>query len=226
MKRLAILCVAIVFALVVAVVTSNQSAKAGSFGSFPQDPFSEDPNEPVAQTQGSQTETSQAPMTETEAAVTQGSDTKGTSQRGFSSSDRVPFENKFWRYLSANNYKNWAPVPGQSGDFTAGQRPHGNLVKLYLNRTAAGNPAALPVGSIIVTENYTEDQSLQAITVMYKNAGYNPGHGDWYWVQYNPDGSVAISSPEAGSMKLAGRVNACIECHAGAGGADFVFFND
>ena len=97
---------------------------------------------------------------------------------------------------------------------------------MYLNRTAAGNKDTLPVGSIIIKENYSENESLQAITVMYKNAGYNPGSGDWYWVKYNPDGSVPLSPPEAGSMKLAGRVKGCIECHNGAGGGDFAFFND
>lgn len=221
MKRLTIFFAAIVIALVIAVVALNQSANAHTGQPFKQDPLEQAPETPTSKTQHSKTQVEQ-----TKTLFPQGAETQGSSLSGSSSSETVPFEKKFWRYLSANNYKNWAPVPGQSGDFTAGQQPHGKLIKMFLNRTAAGNVNALPAGSIIVNENYSEDKSLQSITVMYKNAGYNPGSGDWYWVKYNPDGSVPFAPPEAGSMKLAGRVKACIECHAGAGGSDFTFFND
>ena len=218
MKRLAILCIAIAIAIVIAVVASNQSAYARSYQPFKQDAFHEELETADSETQDSETKGSesqrsvtqrsetQVPETqvaktqvseiqgsETQVLATQGSETRESNQRGGSSSEPVPFERKFWRYLRHNNYKNWAPVPGQTGDFTAGQSPHGNLIKMYLNRTAAGNTDTMPVGSIIVKENYNEDESLQAITVMYKNAGYNPGSGDWYWVKYNPDGSVPFA---------------------------------
>jgi hypothetical protein len=61
---------------------------------------------------------------------------------------------------------------------------------------------------------------------MYKTNGYNPKAGDWYWVKYNPDGSVASKSTDAGDVMLSGRVNGCINCHGDADGGDFVFFND
>ena len=82
----------------------------------------------------------------------------------------------------------------------------------------------LPVGSIIVKENYAADRSLKAITVMYKSKGFNPAAGDWFWAKYNPDGTVAMSAADA--MTLSGRVKACIDCHHSADGDDFAFFND
>ncbi len=79
----------------------------------------------------------------------------------------------------------------------------------------------------MIKENYGPDKkTLMAITAMYKTKGYNPTAGDWYWVKYNPDGSVANKSTDAGVKHLAGRVQGCIRCHDGADGGDFAFFND
>lgn len=150
--------------------------------------------------------------------------TLGTSQ-GSDTAQVVAFEKKFWRYLSANNYKNWAPAPGETGELTLGQSPHGSFAKMYLNRAAAAaNSATLPNGSVIVLENFGPEKSLQSIDVMYKSAGYNPQAGDWFWAKYNPNGTVVIG-PD-GSTKLAGRNSSCIECHTRAGGGDYAFFND
>ena len=66
-----------------------------------------------------------------------------------------------------------------------------------------------------------------AITAMYRSKGYNPEAGDWYWIKYNPDGTVAKAPPEMRSMPLAGKPMGCIKCHGeGAAGNDFAFFND
>jgi hypothetical protein len=98
---------------------------------------------------------------------------------------------------------------------------------MYLNRRAAGNPGELPDGSIIIKENYAADgETLAAITIMYRSKGYNPESGDWYWAKYNPDGSVATKPTEQAPIRLAGKPNGCIECHGGADGDDFTFFND
>lgn len=124
-------------------------------------------------------------------------------------------------------YQNWAPVPGQSDAAYPGESPHGAFLKMYLNRKAAGSPGNLPDGSIIIKENYEADgKTLAAITVMYRTKGYNQAAGDWYWVKYNPDGTVATAPPEKGSARLSGKPKGCIECHGGAEGDDFAFFND
>lgn len=137
------------------------------------------------------------------------------------------FEQKFWTYLQSSHYKNWAPVPGKTGGAYAGQSPHGAMLKMYLNRTAVGQPGELPAKSILVKENYGADgKTLMAITVMYKTQGYNAEGGDWYWVKYRPDGKVDVKATPTGSVKLAGKPTGCIECHAAAEGGDFAFFND
>ncbi|MBI1310071.1 hypothetical protein GC176_02100 [bacterium] len=153
---------------------------------------------------------------------TQGSGARTVQQ------DNRPFEAKFWDYLVSAKYMNWAPVPGQTDDATPGNSPHGAFLKMYLNRTAAGRPKELPNGSIVVKENYGPDgKALMAITVMYRSKGFNPQGGDWYWIKYNPNGTVAASPPEMGSMPLAGKPMGCIKCHGeGAAGNDFAFLND
>jgi len=150
----------------------------------------------------------------------------GAGQGGARQANR-PFETQFWDYLQEVQYKNWAPVPGQSGDSYPGESPHGAFLKMYLNRTAAGDMKNLPHGSILIKENYGKDKkTLMAVTVMYRYKGYNPEGRDWYWLKYNPDGTVAKAPPKMGSMPLKGKVKGCIMCHDGADGKDFAFVND
>lgn len=150
-----------------------------------------------------------------------------------------PFEKRFWQFLIGNNYKNWAPAPGQDGDFYNGRAPHGALQKLYINRLAAGDIKGLKAGSVLVLENYLADKSLKSISVMYRTEGYNPEANDWFWVEYNPDGSVAekigtmtpdesatIMLTSATSSRLVGKASSCIQCHLKAAGSDYAFFND
>ncbi|MCR9197993.1 MAG: hypothetical protein NXI04_05085 [Planctomycetaceae bacterium] len=137
------------------------------------------------------------------------------------------FESKFWKYLINSRYKNWSPVPGRTGDTYAGESPHGAMLKMYLNRTAAGRPSELPDRSIVVKENYAADgRTLMAVTVMYRTRGYNREGGDWYWIKYRPDGSVDEKVGDGTRLRLAGKPQGCIECHSGADGGDFAFFND
>jgi hypothetical protein len=136
------------------------------------------------------------------------------------------FEQKLWGYLVRAKYRNWAPVPGKSDGMYEGESPHGAFLKMYLNRRAAGSANALPDGSMVIKENYKPDKTIAAVTVMYKNKGYNPAAGDWYWIKYNPDGTVAEKPMPTGNMRLAGKVGGCIDCHGDADGGDFAFFND
>lgn len=159
-------------------------------------------------------------------STTQGSTVQGSVMQGMPVVET--FETKFWNYLQRSHYKNWAPVPGRSGAVYAGQSPHGANLKMYLNRTAAGTIASPDYGSIIVKENYGPDaKTLMAITVMYKTRrDYDAQNGDWYYVKYNPNGTVATTPPDKGSMLIKGKFASCIECHSGANGEDFVFAND
>lgn len=133
------------------------------------------------------------------------------------------FESKFWNWLTRAQYRNWAPIPGKPGEAYVGESPHGAMVKLFANRTAAANPDTLPNGSVIIKENYGPDgKTLMAVTVMYKNEGYNAAGGDWYWAKYDPSGKVAVKD----GMRIAGRFKSCIECHSSADGGDYLFAND
>lgn len=137
------------------------------------------------------------------------------------------YEQKLWEWLVRAQYKNWGPAPGQAEGTYPGKSPHGAFLKMYLNRTALGDSKGLPHGSVIIKENYGQDaKTLAAITVMYRAKGYNPKNFDWYWVKYNADGSVARTPADKGNMKIAGKFTGCIDCHAGAAGNDYAFFND
>ena len=171
------------------------------------------------------------------ASAQQSRGSKATIKQIVDTEDK-PFEDQFWKYLIGNNYKNWSPGPGQTGDFYTGQNPHGALLKMYLNRTAAGRTQDFPMGSVIILENYRADKSLKTISVMYRTDGFNPQGNDWYWVDYHPDGTVVKStstndskinnvSLNSGNMqKTMGRASNCISCHQSGEGVDFVFFND
>ncbi len=76
-------------------------------------------------------------------------------------------------WSSMRGYQNWRPYPGLSG-FQPGRSPHGRYLKYYIDSTAAANPGRPGNGSIIVKENYGEENSgsLMAITVMKKVRGY------------------------------------------------------
>lgn len=137
------------------------------------------------------------------------------------------FESKFWDYLQQVQYRNWAPAAGQGLDVYEGQAPHGAYLKMYVNRIAAADPKNLPHGSIIIKENFDNDKkTLAAVTAMYRVKGFDADHNDWYWVKYNPDGTVAKTSAEDGNKPVAGKVKACIDCHSGAKGGDYYFAND
>lgn len=144
------------------------------------------------------------------------------SQRNASRAE-APFEDRLWKYIQQAQYRNWAPLPGVSGDAYDGNSPHGDKVKLFVNRTAAAGDGKLPVGSILIKENFdSTGLKLMAVTVMYRAEGFAPEAGDWHWTKYEADGSVSAMK----GMRMTGKVGMCIECHSSAGGDDFVFAND
>ena len=145
--------------------------------------------------------------------------------RGTPPQHKETFEQRMWKYLNSSVYQQWSPA-GDNGDFRESQAPHGALVKTYMNRKAASDPTNLVNGSVIIKENYSPDEKLMAITLMYKSDGYNAAADDWYWVKYMPNGQVAQMDTPNGKMAIAGKAQACIDCHAGAEGDDYLFFND
>ena len=140
--------------------------------------------------------------------------------QGSTASAEVPFEDRLWKYLQQAQYRNWAPLPGVTGDAYDGNSPHGDKVKLYANRTAAAAEGKLPAGTILIKENFDSTGSkLMAVTVMYRAEHFNPDAGDWHWTKYEADGTVSAMK----GMRVTGKVGMCIDCHRSAGGDDFVF---
>ena len=71
------------------------------------------------------------------------------------------------------------------------------------------NAAHLPVGTLIVKEEYDDTScarsTLRAYTVMRKEApGYDSAHGDWHWQRVRASDNAVLTD---------GRVASCIQCH-------------
>ncbi len=105
-----------------------------------------------------------------------------------------------------SNYKQWQLWPGTT-QLYPGKPPHGAFLTTYVSDDAFSSLEAkegsLPDGSIIVKENYMPDKTLAALTVMYKEAGYDPQNNDWFWAKYAPNGTVQAE----------GKIAGCITCH-------------
>jgi hypothetical protein len=100
-------------------------------------------------------------------------------------------------------------------------------VRLCANATALADPKNLPYGSVLVLEDYSEDRKTRTdINVLYRVKGYDPKNGDWYWLKYHGNGTVARTPAEEGGKPIAGRALGCIECHRKAADKDMVFSND
>ncbi len=122
-----------------------------------------------------------------------------------------------WAYLLAADYRaNWPKWPGK-GSFYRGTEPHGALLTTYLSPQAfealSRGAAALPAGAIVVKDNFLPDSTHAGVTTMYKVAGYNAGHQDWFFAKHAPTGAVEAE----------GRVEGCITCHMGQAANDYIF---
>src|SRR5260370_19972703 len=65
------------------------------------------------------------------------------------------FHEGFWKFLNRTEspYKKWSGLPGKTG-MQKGESPHGEFTKTYLNKVAAEDFEKLPLGAILVSENY------------------------------------------------------------------------
>lgn len=127
-----------------------------------------------------------------------------------------------WEHLQDVAYAtNWATWPGTEPLYE-GREPHGALLTTYVNAAAeeavpamrAGTLEAMPLGAVIVKENYRPDSTLTAVTVMFKARRYDQEHDDWFWMKRLADGTTETS----------GRVRSCIDCHED--GTDYLMAED
>lgn len=166
-----------------------------------------------------------------------------TSQEGmagmampFGGKEEVKFAKDAWKAMG--DYSKW-PIKSR---VTPGKTPHGAFIRMYYSMVSVdGKPY-----HVIVKDNFmgkdaegnelnpraitrSGKKHLAAVTVMVqREAGYDSDNNDWFWVKYNPDGSIAQNDKK---MSLAGRVAkgmdmGCIACHKGAKDNDYLFFND
>jgi hypothetical protein len=147
-----------------------------------------------------------------------GSATKSTA--GSATKEQMPPAEgeAFWTYITQTNpYTQWGTWPGYE-DIYPGKSPHGAYLRLYANGIALNavreGKETMPDGAILVKENYGDDQeTLMAVTPMYKIEGFNPEGGDWFWGKYGPDGKIMAS----------GKVEGCIKCHGAVKANDWIF---
>lgn len=129
-----------------------------------------------------------------------------------------------WAHLQDANYQsNWRLWPGK-GELYAGNEPHGMLLTTYLNEIAmealTSGVTSMPPGAIVVKENYMPDSTLAAVTVMYKSAGYDEEHNDWFFTKHLPSGELA-QMPNG--MAMEGRLPGCQNCHGNVAANDYLF---
>ena len=122
-----------------------------------------------------------------------------------------------WKRISADApFETYAYWPGHDG-VRPGQAPHGEFHEIFINRSLIdalpSHERIAPTGTIIVKKslNAAANETV-VISVMAKVEGINHDAGDWFWANYDPDGTVRVS----------GIVRGCIECHSGMSQNDYI----
>ncbi|MFV2068931.1 MAG: hypothetical protein ACC645_18350, partial [Pirellulales bacterium] len=120
----------------------------------------------------------------------------GRNNRSVPATPRPPttaeFAASFWKYLHKPDatYRSWGS-PGKTAVLNT-DGSHGAFGRTFLNDQADRNLRQLPIGSVLIREEYDADgQALRNISVMYRAKGADPKNGNWYWMLYQPDGRLA-----------------------------------
>lgn len=164
------------------------------------------------------------------AALSQGSGSSRTdSPRAIQSQTSRPqtpedFYSSFWKHIVKKDaaYNTWKSLAREKTDDGI-ENPHSSISRTYANKIAADDANTLPIGSILVREDYDDKGKRKSISVMYRVKDYDKERGNWYWLQYKETGSIVRGE---GNKAMAGKVTSCIECHTKANGMDFTFSND
>jgi len=153
----------------------------------------------------------------------------------FSGPKDVAFAKTLWQSLEQNRLvgaNRFQSMPYRTPP------PHGRFVEAIDGRISVDGRKDI----VIVKKNFgitqketrqqiadNPDKYMTSITVMFKREkGYDSDNKNWFWVKYFPYGRI-MKNPKG--MALAGRVakgssKACIACHAGAPGGDYVYIHD
>jgi len=154
------------------------------------------------------------------ACGTEGSDSTSSSS---SSGGAAAFDEAAVRAAAANHAQagftrvNQDPVPGSVH--------MGSTVNVWVNGAGLAtyrgiNPAnpssaVFPSGTIIVKEQ-TESSGTKGLTILAKaDPGFDTDHNDWWWARTDAQGAVLGG--------FSGRVQFCLDCHAGVSTSDYVW---
>lgn len=134
------------------------------------------------------------------------------------------FHASFWSHICRQDaaYNTWKVLKWEKAEDGI-ENPHGAVTPTYANKVAADDPKTLPIGSVLVREDYDDKRKRLSISVMYRVKAYDKDHGNWYWIKYLENGTVVRGKD---NKPLAGKIASCSECHSKANDKDFVFSND
>ncbi|MCJ8321317.1 MAG: hypothetical protein MJK12_16885 [Colwellia sp.] len=131
---------------------------------------------------------------------------------------------KVWQYMVINKLEGDGRI--RSYPFV-GSRPHGSIQEVISTEAIIEGEK----GKLIVKHNYGAKEELTphkvysdeqaknyvALTIMFqREKGYDTNNSDWFWAEYNPDGSIINYQ----GVDLSGRSEMCLGCHTPLGGKD------
>jgi hypothetical protein len=144
----------------------------------------------------------------------------------FGGEEDVDFAKELWK--SVEGHPRWR----LASDVARGRGPHGGFQRTFSTWVPVrGEPRPVLVVDAYGGEGATPERIesggaawLSSVAIMVqRESGYDPGRQDWFYAAYRPDGEILEGD---GGERLAGRVPACMACHSGAKGDDFLFSND
>jgi len=136
---------------------------------------------------------------------------------------------KVWAYMHENGLIGDGRV--RSFPFV-GSRPHGSIQELIVTEAVIDGQR----GRLLIKHNFGAEESLtpkivyaagpdehmEPLAIMFqREKGYDEDNNNWFWAEYNADGSVFVYQGE----NLSGRASLCIGCHTALGGADREILN-
>jgi hypothetical protein len=136
---------------------------------------------------------------------------------------------RVWAYMLANGLVGEGRV--RSFPFV-GSRPHGSIQELIVTEAVIDGQR----GRLIIKHNYgaeealtpknvyaaSPDKNLEPLAIMFQREdGYDEENNNWFWAEYNADGSVFNYQGD----NLSGRAPLCIGCHTPLGGKDREILN-
>lgn len=124
-------------------------------------------------------------------------------------------------FKGSDQYLEWSYFPGQGELYLSGDHS-GTYAVSYLDPVAEqaldGFTGEVPDGSIIIKAQFKDAEGAQpyGYTAMWKIAGYDAEHNDWFWAGYTPEGKITQLGKEA----------YCYNCHGQGHENDYVLTYD